>query len=143
VTVLDAFAVVAYLRDEPGAGEVAALLSRGPTMITATNVAEVLDQLVRVSGSHRNDVLADLALLSYAGMAIIPVTADDGLAAGQLRARHYHRERCAVSLADCTAAAVALDRRVGLATADPALAALVRAEGGAVHPLADSRGITP
>jgi predicted nucleic acid-binding protein len=143
VTVLDAYAVVAYLRDEPCAGEVARVLDHGPTMITAINVAEVVDQLVRVCGSHRDDVLADLALLSYAGMAILPVTADDGLAAGQLRARHYHRERCPVSLADCTAAAVALGRRVDLATADPALAAVVRAEGGTVHPLAGSRGVTP
>lgn len=141
--VLDAFPVVAYLRDEPCATEVAALLNRGPTAITATTVAEVVDQLVRVNGSHRDDVLADLALLSYAGMAILPVTADDGLAAGQLPARHYHRERCAVSLADCTAAAVALGRRLALATADPALAAVVRAGGGAVHPLADGRGVTP
>ena len=143
MTVLDAFAVVAYLRDEPCAGEVAALFNHGPTTITATNLAEVMDQLIRVTGSHRDDVLADLALLTYAGMAIVPVTADDGLAAGQLRARHYHRERCAVSLADCTAAAVALGRRVDLATADPALAAVVRAEGGTVHPLPDGRGVSP
>jgi len=90
-----------------------------------------------------DDVHADLALLANAGMDIVVVTADQGLAAGRLRARHYHRERCAVSLADCVAAAAAARPGSPLATSDPALAGLVRAEGGKVHPLADSKGVQP
>lgn len=43
----------------------------------------------------------------------------------------------AVSPADCIAAATALGRAAPLATADPALTALVRAEGGAVEVLPD------
>ena len=140
---LDAYAVLAFLRDEAGADEVATLLRGGPTAMAAANVAEVVDQLVRVDRRDPDDVHADLGLLSYAGVDILPVTVDDGLAAGRLRARHYHRERCAVSLADCIAAATALARRTPLATADPALAAVVRGEGGEVHPLAGSRGVEP
>jgi len=140
--VLDAYAVLAYLRAEPCADEVATLL-RVPTVITAANAAEVLDQLVRVYQRDPDDVHADLALLANAGMDIVAVTADHGLAAGRLRARHYHRERCAVSLADCLAAAAALGQDTPLATSDPALAALVRAEGGKIHPLADSNGVNP
>ena len=142
MTVLDAYAVIAYLRDERCADEVADLL-RAPTMLCAANAAEVLDQLVRVYGRDPDDVHADLALLAHAGMQIVSVTADHGLLAGRLRARHYHRERCAVSLADCLAAAAALPEQMPLATSDLALATVVRAEGVKIHPLADSKGVKP
>jgi PIN domain nuclease of toxin-antitoxin system len=142
VTVLDAYAVVAYLRAEPCANDVAALL-RGTSSLSAANAAEVVDQLTRVFGSDPDDVHADLALLANAGMNLVPVTPDLGLLAGRLRAKHYHRDRSAVSLADCIAAATALSLDRPLATSDPALAGVVRAEGGAVHGLPDSRGVLP
>jgi len=63
VTVLDAYAVLAYLRGEPVADKVAALL-RGTTVLSAVNAAEVLDQLVQVYGRDADDVHADLALLA-------------------------------------------------------------------------------
>lgn len=142
MTVLDAYAVVAFLRGEQAANEVAALL-RGPTVLSSVNAAEVIDQLVRVFGRDSDDVYADIALLSHAGMEVSTVPAELALEAGRLRARHYHRERMAVSLADCVAAATALSMGRALATADPALAALVRAEGGDVHGLPDSKGQLP
>jgi PIN domain nuclease of toxin-antitoxin system len=142
LTVLDAYAVVGYLRAERCADEVATLL-RAPTILAAVHAAEVLDQLVRVYQRDPDDVHADLVLLANAGMQIVPVSPDQGLRAGRLRARHYHRERCAVSFADCIAAAVALTEQMPLATSDSPLAVLVRAEGGAVHPLPDSRGVKP
>jgi len=142
LTVLDAYAVLAYLRAEPCADDVAALL-RGATILSAANAAEVVDQLTRVYGSDPDDVHADLALLANAGMQLAPVTADLGLLAGRLRAKHYHRDRVAVSLADCIAAATALTMNRPLATSDPALAGVVRAEGGRIHGLPDSRGISP
>jgi len=142
VTVLDAYAVIGYLRNEACADEVAELL-RAPTVLTAANAAEVLDQLARVYGRDPDDVHADLALLANAGMQITPLTSDHGLSAGRLRARHYHRQRCDVGLADCLAAAAALLDQLPLATADPALAEVMRAENGKVHRLPDSRGIKP
>jgi predicted nucleic acid-binding protein len=142
VTVLDAYAVVAYLRGEPSGDEVARLL-RTPTSLTAVNAGEVVDQLVRTYERDPDDVHADIALLANAGMGILPVTPDDGLAAGRLRARHYHRQYCAVSLADCVAANAALAGGVPLATSDQPLAALVRREGGKIHPLANSNGVKP
>jgi len=142
LTVLDAYALIAYLRDEPCADAVVDLL-RTPTVISAANAAEVLDQLVRVFGRDADDVHADLALLANTGMQIVPVTSDIGLMAGRLRAKHYHRERLAVSLADCVAAATALSSQLQLATSDPALASLVRAEGGEICALADSSGVKP
>ena len=142
MTVLDAYAVLAYLRGERCADEVAELLQE-PSVLTAANAAEVLDQLVRVHQHDPDDIHADLALLANAGMQIIPVTPDQGLLAGRLQARHYHRARCAVGLTDCLAAAVALTKELPLATSDPALAAVVRAEHGTIHPLADNAGIKP
>lgn len=46
---LDAYALIAHLRDEPAAGEVSKLLRRRACEISAVNLAEVLDQLLRVS----------------------------------------------------------------------------------------------
>jgi len=111
--------------------------------LPAANAAEVVDQLTRVYGSDPDDVHADLALLANAGMQLAPVSADLGLLAGRLRAKHYHRDRVAVSLADCMAAATALSSNRPLVTSDPALAGVVRAEGGTIHGLPDSRGINP
>lgn len=142
MTVLDAYALVAYLRGEAAANDVATLL-RTSARLPAANAAEVVDQMVRVFGRDADDVHADLALLANAGMTIAPIDADLALLAGRLRARHYHRERMAVSLADCVAAATALSERRSLATADPALAELVRREGGKVHGLPDSTGRLP
>jgi len=65
MTVLDACAIVAYLRGEPSSGEVASLL-RQPTQLTAVNAAEVCDQMVRVFGSDLDAAEADLALLCHA-----------------------------------------------------------------------------
>jgi PIN domain nuclease of toxin-antitoxin system len=142
VTVLDAYAVIAYLRGEPSADEVAELL-HGPTILTSANAAEVLDQMVRVFGSDPDGVEADLALLSHAGMTVQAVTHELGMEAGRIRTRRYHRDRASISLADCVAASTSLAVGRPLATADPALAAVLRAEGGDVHALPDSKGNRP
>lgn len=142
MVVLDAYAVIAYLRGEPCGTEVAQLL-REPTQLTAVNAAEVCDQMTRVFGADPDTVEADLALLEHAGMAIIPVTPELAIEAGRLRSRRYHRQRAAVSLADCIAAALALRADQALATADPALAEVTLAEGGTVYPLPDSKGQLP
>ena len=142
MTVLDAYAVLAYLRNETAAELIAELL-RTPTVLSAVNAAEVIDQLVRVYGRDPDDVHADLALLSHADMQLCPLSVDVGTLAGRLRARHYHRARMAVSLADCVAAATALSGGRPLATADPPLAAVIRAEDGDLHALPDSAGRLP
>jgi len=142
MTVLDAYAVLAYLRDERAADAVGDLLT-APTILTAINAAEVLDQLVRVYGRDADDVHADLMMLAHTGVQLTETSAEVGLLAGRLRARHYHRERMAVSLADCVAAATALSTGQPLATADPHLAALIRAEAGTIHALPDTNGRLP
>jgi predicted nucleic acid-binding protein len=62
------------------------------------------------------------------------------LRAGLLRAGHYHRKNRAVSLADCVAAETARPAGSLLATADPHLLDMCRAEGIAVIPLRDTSG---
>jgi PIN domain nuclease of toxin-antitoxin system len=140
--VLDAYALLAYLRGEAAAEPVARLL-RVPAVISGVNAAEVVDRLVRLWGRDADDVEATLGILAQAGLRVLPLPATHGILAGRLRARHYHRERMPVSLADCVAVATALSEGWPLATSDPGLAALMRAEGGSVHPLPDSAGRLP
>lgn len=138
MTVLDAYAVLAYLKGESAATEVKALLDVGESTLTALGVAEVLDHLVRLSGADEEDAMLDLAQLGLIDGASID--AMTGAAAGRLRARHYHRTRCQVSLADCVAAEVARSRSLPLATADPHLLDICHAEGIAIAVLPASDG---
>jgi predicted nucleic acid-binding protein len=119
LTILDAYAVIAYLKTEPAAGEVRALLNGSEVTLTAVAVAEVIDHLVRVAGVEEEDAALDLAQLGL--LDALPVETELGLAAGRLRARHYHRTRCTVSLADCIAAAAARRTGTSHATSDPHL----------------------
>jgi predicted nucleic acid-binding protein len=59
----------------------------------------------------------------------VAVTTQLGAAAGRLRARHYHRTRCSVSMADCLAAEAARALGEKLATSDPHLLHACDAEG--------------
>lgn len=140
--VLDAYAVLAYLRREPSAALVRDLL-RETTALSTVNAVEVVDQLVRVDQVGAHDVHADLVELSIAGMRLVPVSFDIGMSAGRLRAKHYHRTRMPVSLADCVAVATAMSIGRSLATADPGIAAMLRLEGGEIEPLPDSSGRMP
>ena len=141
-TVLDAFAVIAYLCDEPAAVDVEELFTQ-PTVMSAVNLTEVIDQFIRVHGSPADDVLAETSMLGAFGLVIEPLSARLATEAALLRSQHYDRTLCPVSLADCAAAATALDHGAALATADPHLAAVMRAEGGDVVGLPDSQGRRP
>lgn len=138
MTVLDAFAVIALLRGEPAAEEVRRLLDGEDAQLTAVGVAEVIDHLVRVVGVTEEEAALDLAQLGLAEATV--VAGEVALRAGLLRARHYHREDRAVSLADCIAAEEARVAATALVTADPHLLDLCRDEGIAVVPLPDSSG---
>jgi PIN domain nuclease of toxin-antitoxin system len=138
VTVLDASAVIAFLRGEPGAPEVRVLMQEGDATLTATGLAEVVDHLVRVAEVPEAEALADLAQLGL--VDAMPIDAMLGVHAGRLRARRYHRVRCAVSLADCLAASAARQRDEPLATSDPALLDACHAEGIAHLALPGSDG---
>ena len=136
--ILDAYAVIAFLRGEPAAAEVQSILEDGAAALTAVGLAEVLDHLVRLAHADEDDAVLDLAQLGLLDALSVP--ADTGSAAGRLRARRYHRTRCAVSMADCIAAESARATGRPLATADPDLLDVCHAEGIPTRALPASDG---
>lgn len=140
---LDAFALIALLRDEPAADEVEAILRRGEAAMSAVNLAEALDVLQRVDGVDRARLDALTGPLIRESLALLAVeerTARDG---ADIRARRYHRTRAPLSLADCLLLAAARGAQAVVATADRPLASAARAEEIEVAALPDSRGRRP
>jgi predicted nucleic acid-binding protein len=138
LTILDSYAVLAFLKDEAAASEIQGLIAGGDASLTVVGLAEVLDQLIRIGGSDEEEASLDVAQLGLND----PVPIDDNVAgaAGRLRARRYHRGRCPVSLADCLAAEVARSHTRPLATSDPALLDVCHVEGVGVIVLTGSDG---
>jgi PIN domain nuclease of toxin-antitoxin system len=119
LTILDAYAVLAFLKGESSAGEVERLIRAGGAALTAVGVAEVLDHLIRVAGADEEGATIDVAQLGLE--AAMSVDGTSAAAASRLRARHYHRTRCPVSVADCVAAEAARASHRPLASSDPPL----------------------
>ena len=145
MTVLDAYAVIAFLVDEPARGEVEALLrARDPvSRLNAVNLGEVIDKMVRVRGRAFDAVIERLTWLAADGLEVVEIDLEIGALAGFLRAGHYHRRDRALSTADCHALATALVFDDSIATSDRALAGSARDEGVIVVPLPDSTGQRP
>jgi uncharacterized protein with PIN domain len=141
IILLDAFAVIAFLRDEPAADEVGDLIGSGDAGLLAPNVAEISDRLVRVYDQAAERVRDGVeTLASTSGLTLRGVTVPDGWRAAAIRSRHYHRTDCPISLADSFLLACAgPDDRI--ATADPPLLNVARAERIAWTALEDSRGL--
>ena len=115
-SVLDSYAVLAYLFGEQGSEKVVSLLEKAAdagrdVLIAAPNWAEVRYQVERKVGAARWDEVRDRLL----GLPLEVTAADRELAelAGEVKA---HKK---MSLADCFAAAVAKDRKADLYTGDP------------------------
>ncbi len=114
------------------------LLDRPGSSLTSLGVAEVLDHLVRIVGVDEETATLDLAQLGL--LDGVPVEPAHGVAAGRLRARHHHRARCSVSLADCIAVEISRSSGRPLATSDPHVLDVCHAEGVAVTVLPGSDG---
>jgi PIN domain nuclease of toxin-antitoxin system len=139
--VLDSFAVLALLKDEPAAVQVQQLIEADvEATLTTLGVSEVIDHLVRLAAADEEEAVLDLAQLGLASPP--PMEHAMAVQAGLLRARHYQRKSRAVSLADCVAAETARPGASQLASADPHLLAMCRDEGIAVIALPDSTGRT-
>lgn len=133
MTLLDAYALVAFLVGGPAAPQVRGILREGEAAIATTNLAESLDVSQRVHGlpiASAMDALEPLLDGPLTTVALDPATARR---AAEIRARHYHRSSCPISLADAVLLATARpgDR---LATADPDVLAVASRE--AIEPLA-------
>jgi predicted nucleic acid-binding protein len=131
---LDAFALIALLAEEPAADEVEAILRRGEAAITAINLAEALDVLQRVQKVPRERLDAVTVPLIQESVELVPVEESTAREAAHIRARHYHRTRTPVSLADCVLIAAGKSADA-LATADEPLMRVARAEGVQVREL--------
>jgi predicted nucleic acid-binding protein len=115
-SVLDSYAVLAYLFAEPGHEKVVSLLEKAAdsaknALIASPNWAEVRYIVERKAGAARwSEIRGRLA-----GLPIEIVSVDQDLAelAGQIKVKGK------MSLADCFAAALAKDRRADLYTGDP------------------------
>jgi predicted nucleic acid-binding protein len=140
--VLDAYALIALLADEPAAEEVELLLRTGETAMTLVNFAEAIDASRRLHKVPPDELRALLEPLLGEPVELLAQSETDAWRAAEIRARYYDRRRCAVSLADCfLLAAAGPDDRI--ATADPAVAAVAREEQVDLVALPDSRGTLP
>jgi predicted nucleic acid-binding protein len=131
---LDAYALIALLAEEPAADEVETLLRRGETAITAVNLAEALDVLQRVQRIPRERLEALTVPLVGERMTFIPISERIARDAADIRARRYHRTRAPISLADCILLAAAKQSDT-LATADRPLIRVAEAENVEVRTL--------
>ncbi len=119
--VLDSYALLAFLRGEPGEEKVAALLERAgerdqPLHMTEANYAEVKYLTMRKDGADRwTEIARELPALPIDFHPIDRPLAD---LAADFKARHK------LSLADAFAAALAKERKAELFTGDPEFKAL-------------------
>jgi PIN domain nuclease of toxin-antitoxin system len=118
VTLLDAYALIAYVIGGPAQEKVKSILREGNTAVATANLVEIYDVAERVRGlpvPRASEVIEGL----FAGSLSV-VQLDEHLArrAAELRIEHYHGSRSPLSLADVILIASARpgDR---IATADP------------------------
>jgi predicted nucleic acid-binding protein len=142
MTILDAYALVALLADEPAAAEVTALLAGGDCAVTHVNLCESVYVLERVHGIGLEESRPVLAPLLSERVRQLATTDETAWRASALRLRHYNRRSTGVSLADCVLLAAA-DVQDRIATADAPVAHVARAEGIEVVTLPDSTGSRP
>lgn len=144
MTLLDAYALVAFVADEPAAEQVDALLREGDARVVVVNLAEAVDIASRVHGITTAETRAALAPLLLAdALAIVRSDEEHAWAAADVRAAHYDRKSCPISMADSFLLAHSLRDGGPIATADPPLADVARAERLDLVALPDSAGRLP
>jgi ribonuclease VapC len=118
--VLDSFALIAWLRDEPGANTVQDFLeraaeNRAKILVSWMNIAEVYYITKRRSIEPDPQLAADkvVELLEQLPIQIEPISKREAVAAARLKSDHV------MSLADAFAAALAKTYNARLVTGDP------------------------
>jgi predicted nucleic acid-binding protein len=134
VTLLDAYALVAFLVGGPAAPQVRGLLREGGTSVATANLAEALDVCARTYELPIERTMAILEPLLDGTLGSVPLDLATAQRAASIRARHYHRASRPISLADAIliASAGPGDR---IATADPDVLAVAQVEHIATVPL--------
>jgi predicted nucleic acid-binding protein len=131
MTLLDAYALVAFLVGGPATAQVRAILRDGDAAVATANLAEALDVSQRVYRLPVTRAGAVLEPLLAETLSTVPLDLPTAQRAARIRADHYHRSECPISLADAIYLATASegDR---LATADPDVLAVAAIERIAV-----------
>jgi predicted nucleic acid-binding protein len=114
--VLDSWAVVAYLEDEPAAERVADIIADAheegiPLLMTVVNAGEVWYIVAREAST--SDADGSIKQLRDLGVEFVETDWDLAKGAG------YFKSRNKMSFADCFAAALTRQRKAHLATGDP------------------------
>lgn len=139
---LDAYALIALLLDEPPAAEVDSMVRTGDCAVVSVNLAEVLDHLLRRRSVPPDAIAESVGPLLDEVIEVRPVGTDAAWRASTIRATHYRRKVAELSLADCLLLASArIDDEI--ATSDPVIATVARAEKIALRALPDSDGSAP
>jgi len=127
VTLLDAYALIAFVIGGPARSQVRAILREGDAAVATANLVEALDVSERVHGLTIARSLEIIGPLFEASLGVISLDLAVARRAGEVRARHYHRSQRPISLADAVLLASASpgDR---IATADPHVLAIAAQE---------------
>jgi predicted nucleic acid-binding protein len=127
VTLLDAYALIAFLLGGPATQQVRAILREGDAAVATANLVEVLDVSQRVHGVPIARAVEILEPLFDGTLTVVPLDLTVARRAAEIRARHYHRSSRPISLADAVVVGSATlgDR---IATADPDVLAVAAAE---------------
>lgn len=128
MTLLDAYALIAFLIGGPAASRVGAVLREGDAGVTTTNLVEVLDVSQRLRGMPIERTMEFLGPLFAETLTVISLDLNDAQRAAEIRARHYRRRARPISLADAVliASAGAGDR---IATSDSDVLTVAGEEG--------------
>lgn len=131
---LDAFALVAFIKGEPAADAVEELLRSG-VEVSAVSLAEALDVVGRLDGVEAKTLRDLVEPLLVGSITLTSITARHAWSATEIRRTHYRRKKCPLSLGDCFLLAVAAGGSGELATSDPDVIRVAREEGIAVRVL--------
>lgn len=120
---LDGLALMAWLQNEPGAGQVEGYLQEAQEQteqkcfVSLINLGEVYDQLSRKKGVARADSFWDEALRGVIPLTVVDVTRKRVLESSRFKARY------SIAFADAFAIQLALEMQVPLVTGDPEIEA--------------------
>jgi predicted nucleic acid-binding protein len=114
----------------------------GGAAMTTLNLAEAVDRLERRYDLEIERIRPVIEGLLAKNLALLPLGPAQAWRAGEIRAAHYHRSRCPISLADAVLVASAPAGGL-LASSDGTLLAVAASEGLATAALPDSKGRRP
>lgn len=127
MTLLDAYALIAFLVGGPATAHVRRILREGDAAVATANLAEALDVCQRVRGLPIPRAMEIVDPLLEGPLRALPLDRAVALRAAEIRAEHYHRSARPISLADAVLVASA-GQGDRVATADPDVLAVAEAE---------------